>query len=141
MERIDRWDFLRFFKRAEFNSPDALGSGEMMNTRLIFGLDALRAVLGRPLVINSGYRTKRHNTAIKGAPASAHLTGEAVDISTAGWPKEDRAKLIAYALKLGFTGIGVGATFIHLDIKGRRSWRYAGGKTIAVEVGKELDLV
>lgn len=134
------WPEVRYFDKVEFDSPDAPGSGSMMRARVVFMLDALRGLLGRPMPVNSGYRTKNHNAKVGGAPASAHTAGEAVDIGTRGWTKAQREQIVTWAIKLGFNGIGIGATFIHLDIKQRRaSWRYSGSKTIAVPVGKELE--
>ena len=46
-------------------------------------LEPLRRHLGRPVIINSGYRSVRLNNAVGGAPASQHLRGEAADIRVA----------------------------------------------------------
>lgn len=43
--------------------------------------------LGSPIYINSGYRCKKLNTAVKGSKTSDHMTGCAVDITT-----RDKAK-------------------------------------------------
>jgi uncharacterized protein YcbK (DUF882 family) len=50
---------------------------------LIFWLDIVRRVAGKPIVINSGYRCMKHNSspAVKGSPTSRHLIGCAADIS------------------------------------------------------------
>ena len=42
-------------------------------------LEAIRAALGQPMHINSGYRCEELNKAVGGVPDSAHLTGHAVD--------------------------------------------------------------
>ena len=42
-------------------------------------LEAVREFLGRPMIVSSGYRCPELNTAIGGAPNSAHMTGFAVD--------------------------------------------------------------
>lgn len=46
-------------------------------------LDPIRAAYGRPIIINSGYRSVALNKAVGGASTSQHLRGEAADI-TAG---------------------------------------------------------
>lgn len=136
------WPEVQYFRQSEFDSKDRVGSGAQMKPRVVFMLDALRGLIGRPCRVNSGYRTPEHNKAEGGAPSSGHLTGEAVDIGTRGWTERERCDLILYALKLGFTGIGIAKTFIHLDIKNRRaSWRYVNGRTVAIKVGEELKYV
>ena len=45
-------------------------------------LDPLREHYGKPIKINSGFRSKAVNTVIKGAPTSQHMKGEAADIDT-----------------------------------------------------------
>ena len=138
------WPYIRHFNRSEFackcgTAPD---SADLMNPRLVFALEALRSLVGRPFVVNSAYRTKEHNQLISGAPNSAHLTGEAVDISTHRWSPNDKRDFLLYARKLGFTGIGVAKTFIHIDIKARwASWRYEGQKTIAIPLGDEIKYI
>lgn len=133
------WTDVQHFQQSEFDSEDRPGSGFNMKPRVVFMLDALRALLGRPFKVSSGFRTPEHNRAEGGAPQSGHLTGEAVDIRTQGWTERQRCDLIIYALKLGFTGIGIAKTFIHLDVKARRaSWRYVNGKTVQIVVGDEL---
>lgn len=46
-------------------------------------LDPLREVWGKPIIVNSGYRSPALNRAVGGAAHSQHLLGEAADI-TAG---------------------------------------------------------
>ena len=43
-------------------------------------LQPLRETLGRPVYINSGYRSKRLNARVGGVPNSRHLQGKAADI-------------------------------------------------------------
>lgn len=43
-------------------------------------LDPLREAWGRPIIVNSGYRSSELNSKIGGAKSSQHLTGCAVDI-------------------------------------------------------------
>lgn len=78
-------------------------------------LEALRMRLGRPLVISSGRRCAIHNAEVGGAPLSQHRVAVAVDIVLAGWGDHARRALLHEAIALGFTGIGFGTTFLHLD--------------------------
>lgn len=78
-------------------------------------LDDLRGKCGFPFIINSGLRTKAENDALQGSVSeSSHLSGLAVDLSITDSLK--RFKLVQNALLSGITRIGVGKTFIHLDI-------------------------
>ena len=45
-------------------------------------LDPIREAWGKPIAVNSGYRSRVLNIAVGGAPTSQHLTGEAADITT-----------------------------------------------------------
>lgn len=58
-------------------------------------LDPLRAALGRPVRITSGYRSAALNDAIGGAQNSQHMRGEAADIKVDGIAAEDLARRIA----------------------------------------------
>jgi zinc D-Ala-D-Ala carboxypeptidase len=57
-------------------------------------LEPLRVLLGKPIVITSGWRPRWLNNLIGGAPNSAHLTGRAADIHVAGMPAIELAKYI-----------------------------------------------
>ena len=84
-------------------------------------LIALRELMGIPLPVTSGYRSKEHNRKINGAQHSAHLYGCAVDISIEKMTGQQVFALVRYAFLLGFTGIHVKnhgprkGRFIHLD--------------------------
>ena len=61
-------------------------------------LDPLRAHLGRPVRITSGYRSFAVNKALDGSPTSQHMLGEAVDIKADGLTAVELATVI---LRLG----------------------------------------
>lgn len=48
-------------------------------TTLAAALERVRAVLGQPMSIDSGYRSPMLNKAVGGVPGSAHITGYAAD--------------------------------------------------------------
>lgn len=48
-------------------------------------LDPLRAMIGRPIIITSGYRSQRVNELIGGSKTSQHLSGKAADIHVQGY--------------------------------------------------------
>lgn len=48
-------------------------------------LDPLRAMIGRPIIITSGYRSRRINELVGGSKTSQHLTGKAADFHVRGF--------------------------------------------------------
>ena len=57
-------------------------------------LDPLREWYGKPIYVNSGYRSPQLNRIVGGAPTSQHMKGDAADI-TAG-SKAENKKLFDY---------------------------------------------
>lgn len=86
-------------------------------------LQGLREDMGAPLVITSGRRCAGHNAAVRGATRSQHLLRIAADISLMG---HDRRKLARAAHARRFTGIGFGASFLHVDMRpaAKAAWNY-----------------
>jgi len=116
-----------------FDSPDMPGSGNCIDRQLIFMLQQLEARTGYPIFswINSGARSPSHNKKVGGVSNSSHKmpTCKAVDIKTS--TKFIRNHLVSVARDVGFKRIGVGKTFIHLDIDSLKSqyvaWGYPSG--------------
>ena len=50
-------------------------------------LDPARRKLGKPIVVNSGYRCQKHNLEVGGVKNSQHMVGEAADITCADVPR------------------------------------------------------
>lgn len=102
------------FTLDEFDSPDLKGSGKNMDSTFLNKLQEARTIAGVPFSINSGYRTKEHNKKVGGKPDSSHLKGLAVDISCTS--SNRRCVVLSSLIKAGFTRIGIGRTFIHVDL-------------------------
>jgi zinc D-Ala-D-Ala carboxypeptidase len=83
----------------------------------MFRLQRLRTYMARPFTINSAYRCKAHNLSIGGAKKSRHMNGIAADISIRGWTSREKYTCLKLAYGLGFRGIGIAPTFIHLDTR------------------------
>jgi zinc D-Ala-D-Ala carboxypeptidase len=118
----EEWARVVHFTPAEFDSHDAPGSGAGgMQWPFLSRLDALRSSLGRPILIESGFRTPLHNEAVGGVQNSAHLRGLASDVwmgeMKLGSPTDTLALLVA-AVRIGFRRIGVDLEwrFLHLDV-------------------------
>ena len=61
-------------------------------------LDPLRDAYGKPILVNSGYRSPALNTAVKGSKTSQHVKGQAADIT--GGSKAENKKLFELAQEL-----------------------------------------
>jgi len=106
------WSVIKHFSREEFDSPDEIGTGNLMDQKLIQILDDIRETINRPIIVTSGYRTPSHNIAVGGLPGSEHLVGCAADIGC----RESalRFTILKMAIDLGIKRIGLAKTFIHL---------------------------
>ena len=124
------------FKSWEFDSPDLPGSGKKMNVVFMSLLEAARLKADIPFIINSGYRSVSHNSFIGGEADSAHLIGKAADIYCGD--SVSRIKIIISLVETGFTRIGVGENFIHVDSDSSKPdalWLYPHHcKDVAIEL-------
>lgn len=102
----------RYFTLDEFTCS-CCGKNEIREI-FVEVLDIAREFAGIPFKINSGYRCKRHNDLINGAPNSEHIHGLAADISVID--SHTRYVIITALLKAGITRIGVAKTFIHAGL-------------------------
>lgn len=91
---------MKYFSIAEFLRSDAAekyqvsnipGDEELLkvltniNTLVNRVLDPLRAMIGRPIIITSGYRSRQINELVGGSKTSQHLTGKAADFHVRGF--------------------------------------------------------
>jgi uncharacterized protein YcbK (DUF882 family) len=88
---------------------------EGIDENFVTTLDQLRSVVGFPLNINSGFRSPRHSIEAAKDKPGQHAVGKAADIALLGSRK--RIILVANALRLGFTGVGIHKNYIHLDMR------------------------
>lgn len=91
---------------------------------LAVNLQVLRDYLGKPITINSGYRTPSHNKRIKGAKNSYHVKAMAADIKVQGFAPKDIAAEIEHLIARGRMkqgGLKIYATFVHYDVRGFRA--------------------
>jgi len=119
----------RDFPAAEWRwpnfSPEELacrGTGQLMiDPPSLDRLQALRGVLGVPMVVLSAYRSPEHNRAVGGAKHSQHLYARAFDVAMAN---HDPAAFEQAARAVGFTGFGYYPRqgFMHIDTGPARQW-------------------
>lgn len=119
------------FKVREFRCRD--GSDEVLiSDRLVKLLQKIRSHFGKPVILNSAYRTQTHNAAVGGSPKSQHLLGNAADIVIEGVSPLETAQYVEF-LQPTSGGIGVYQTFTHVDVRTDRSrWDNRSGQEVTV---------
>lgn len=107
------------FKVREFACSD--GSDPVfVAPELVNVLQKIRTHFGKAVTITSAYRTPAHNKSVGGTVYSQHLYGAAADIKISGVsPKKVAAYAETLLPKSG--GIGIYATFTHIDVRQARS--------------------
>jgi uncharacterized protein YcbK (DUF882 family) len=103
----------KYFKLEEFDCQET-GENDMQE-EFIYALDRLREECGFAFTITSGYRSPTHSIEAKKAVPGTHSQGIAADIKVTGGAQ--RFKIVEQAHRLGFGGIGVAKTFVHVDIR------------------------
>lgn len=94
------------FSRAEFEHsdtaiarklPNVMGAIELANAKALCLniLEPIRRHFGRPVQLNSGFRSTKVNLAVGSKPGSQHERGEAADLEVPGVSNLDVAKWIA----------------------------------------------
>lgn len=79
-------------RRLDIDNTPPAGAVDNMQRLIDSVLDPARKRLGIPIIVNSGYRCPRLNSAVGGVPRSYHLSGRAADITT-GTPEDNRRLL------------------------------------------------
>ena len=112
------------FHIGEFACKDgnAVPAHLLSNVRdLAVNLEVIRAQLGEPIYINSGYRTPDYNKLVGGAVASQHLLANAVDIVVKGFSPFYVFKVVRELMKSGAIESGAVIlynSFVHYDRRG-----------------------
>ena|SRR5699024_5197993 len=105
---------LRYFSLNDFDSPDEPGSYKNMKRSMMLLIDSIRKDIGRPIIVNSAYRTEKHNEKVGGVESSSHRNGWALDVHCPD--NQFRLAFIKSAIKHGVSRIGIYRTFIHIDM-------------------------
>ena len=99
----------------------------LIDDKLVGLLENIRGKFGKPVRINSAYRTAKYNAKIGGVSNSYHVKGMAADIVVQGISPK---RVAQYAETLGCGGIGwyEQKKFVHIDTrKNRVCWNDSGG--------------
>jgi uncharacterized protein YcbK (DUF882 family) len=108
------WGRYPNFKESEFACRHC--GKTAMDPDFMHRLQSLRNRYNKPMTITSGYRCPDHPIEKAKPVPGAHSSGKAADVGVQG---AEAHRLLALALELGFTGIGVqqkgDKRFLHLD--------------------------
>jgi uncharacterized protein YcbK (DUF882 family) len=108
----------RNFTLGELASKDGANI-VLLHPALIIALQTIRDHVGKPIRVNSAFRSPTHNKAIGGASNSLHTLGLAADIVIVGMTPMEVASL---ASDMGLGGIKAYPTFTHIDVGRHRTW-------------------
>lgn len=103
-------------------------------TRLAETLEQVRTLVGRPVIVSSGYRSSALNKAIGGSTTSAHMRGLAADFACNGITPVDLARRIAGS-DIEFDQLIYEGTWVHLGLSAGKPRRevltahFGGGRT------------
>jgi len=112
-------------------SPTAIRNGisnqpneqELSNMKLVAEhcFEPLRKMWGKPIKVNSFFRSQSLNQLVGGSPLSQHTKGQAIDLT--GGSKEENKKLFELAKTLDFDqliweyGDSTGPHWVHISFK------------------------
>ena len=115
------------FTKEEFDCND----GSEMNIAIYHNvvkvanqLQILRNYIGKPITINSGYRSEEYNADVGGVKSSQHVMGRAADIVVKGMTPLAVHTTIELLIEKGDMlqgGLGLYDSFVHYDIRGTKA--------------------
>lgn len=111
------------FRRQEFDCRDGTPVPDKLLPnlqKLADNLQIIRDHLGKPIHINSGYRSPAHNKKVGGAPRSQHLKATAADITVRDMTPSQVYREIEKLIKSGKVhngGLGLYRGFVHYDVR------------------------
>ena len=104
------------FKVREFACKDG-SQVVFIDDYLVSILDILRNQVGKPVYINSGYRTPTRNKEVGGAKYSYHMRGMAADIRINGMTAKEIANKLNKIVPPDECGIIVYTSWVHIDTR------------------------
>ena len=114
------------FNLEEFSCPCC--SRVSADFRLVTGLQELREILNKPILVNSAFRCDNHNRSVGGAVNSNHMTGTAADIIVPGIEPLDL--LVIAESTVWLNGFGVAERYLHVDVRRFREYWYYNGNVV-----------
>ena len=110
------------FSKSEFECKDGseMPNDVLDNVKLLATeLQKIRDLYGKPIRINSSYRSLNHNRTIGSKDTSQHVKGTAADIAIDGIEPIELAYWIKFWIDEGLLkqgGVGIYNSFVHYDI-------------------------
>ena len=125
-------------RRGLINMPQ--GEEMISLTQTATRMDVVRELLGKPVLVSSGYRSPVVNSLVGGSGTSSHVTGEAVDFTCPefGTPEQIVKHLKGTPLRFDqlieefgqWVHIGFGKKLRHQVLKAK----HVGGKTVYEDI-------
>ncbi len=123
------------FRVREFRCRDG-SDAVKVDAGLVRILQFMRNYFGKPVSVNSAYRTEPYNRKVGGASMSKHLYGMAADIRIEGVAPVTAA---AYAEGIGVKGIGLYSSFLHVDTREEKYfWAERSGNSVSTFGGSPV---
>lgn len=109
---------MNYFKPSETacKGKNCCGGASPMDRAFMYKMNVLRAILGKRIIVNSGFRCTVHNKNVGGSPNSKHMLGIAMDVYSPDCSLKDIEKV---CIQLGLYHI-MYDTFIHIDDRGTK---------------------
>jgi uncharacterized protein YcbK (DUF882 family) len=110
--------------------------GELkIKMRLIDGLEKLRTLAGKAIVIHDGYRCLAHNQQVGGVTDSEHTQGMAADVEIPGLSLQEMYELALQVPEFAHGGVGVyDGGFVHVDVRLHASrWARIRGQYVGIQ--------
>lgn len=98
----------------------------LIDTDLVSALQQIRAHFGKAVIINSGFRCEKHNSAVGGARSSLHKKGQAADIQV---KTVEPIEVARYAESIGVKGIGLYYWGCHIDTREYKCFWYSDNES------------
>ena len=114
----DGWSGIRHFTRGEFACKCGSycdGYPAEMDRTLVQTADRLRKHFGAPVLVSSGLRCSRHNTAVGGVSNSRHLSGKAMDFCVAGKTAAAVLEFVQQQPQIRYA-YSIDGNYVHMDV-------------------------
>ena len=118
------WDEIKYFKKSEFACKCGKycdGYPAEIDMGVVKIADEIRAIIGKPISINSGLRCKTHNANVGGVSNSQHILGKAADLGCPIGCTTAQMASIAESIMGNTGGIGIYPWGIHIDTRSAKS--------------------
>lgn len=114
-EVVMNWETIKYFdpRVDKMLSCPCCGRCEI-DPEFMKRIDQARAKAGIPFKVTSGFRCPEWNKKIKGSAHSSHMSGLALDLSASN--SVERFTIVQTLLACGFSRLGIGADFVHVDL-------------------------